>query len=109
MPNEIMIPDPIQAQRVDQFKLEAKALEDTVLSITKLLREIFDQENIASINFLIQAEGRVRGDLKITYKLTDANYDGNSVKGAQLVPILEEFFRRRGWQSKNDPKELPYN
>lgn len=104
----VYIPDEVQAERVNLFELKAKQLENDIVAITKLMREIFDQENIGTLQFDIDVSGRVQGDLKIKYKLADNTYGGNNVEGAQLIPILKEFFRRRGWQERNNPKELPY-
>ena|SRR6478609_6874823 len=81
---------------------------DTALRATaKEIRDTFNDRDVGHMELEIRVSGRTNGDsLKIEYKIRE-NYD-EQVRGGVLEPVLDEFFRRRGWKECNAPLAIPY-
>lgn len=80
-------------------------LHDAIKKAALELRAEFDNKDLGSMTLDIKVSGRIHGELKISYELCE-QYDAG-VKGARLYPVLEEYFRRRGWNTLNAPIALP--
>lgn len=61
-------------------------------------------ESLNRMTLLILAEGRMDGDLLVTFKLGEYS---ESVEGGRLDAVLAEFLRQRGWSARHAPLCLP--
>jgi hypothetical protein len=60
---------------------------------------------VRHLHIEISAEGRIDGDLKITYHCRN-HYDTN-VSGNTLEDVFVELLRRNGWAERHQPLCLP--
>ena len=79
---------------------------DMVAEIAKDLRDQLSKEtSLSSLHLSIEVQGRVDGELKISYQLGTSYYDDHSTttKGNDLNDVVEEFIRRGGWNRNHAP------
>jgi hypothetical protein len=90
--------------------INAVALEASVKNFTRELRQLFDERDLSHLRFDIEVNGRVQGDLKIEFKVTDSLYGGDAqTRGGNIQSVVDEFFRRKGWKAINDPLCLTFD
>lgn len=90
--------------------INAAALEASIKNFTRELREVFNEQNLSHVCFDVEVRGRTHGELKIEFKLNDSLYGGSSeAKGGRIQPVVDEFFRRKGWVEQNAPLCLTYD
>lgn len=90
--------------------INAAALEASVKNFTRELRDLFNERDIGHICLDIEVRGRTHGELKIEFKVNDSPYGGSSeAKGGRIQPVVDEFFRRKGWTNDNAPLCLTYD
>ena len=78
--------------------------------ITKIQKRVSKVESISFLNLQIEAKGRMDGDIKILFRISDNEYDISSgPKGNDLDALTEEFMRRHGWEKRNAPLMLTSN
>lgn len=85
--------------------------DDLIKSLALHIREELSKvDEIASIDFDISIDGRAHdGELKIKYSLGSNYGTGGLVTGGRLEPVITEYLRRFGWDSRNKPLELSYS
>lgn len=87
----------------------AQILHSTLKNAIEEIRAAYDSAHIANMRIDIEISGRVTGDLMLVYKISDGSYNtAGSTKSHNAVAALEEFLRRRGWDSKNTVALLSY-
>lgn len=80
-------------------------LESAVkLAIAEIRGRLREQESISHFTFRIEAEGRLDGDVVLSFSLGEY---GPEVRGSALDPVMQEFLRRYGWNAHNVPLCLP--
>ena len=72
--------------------------------IAELKTELGKCESIQHFTFQITAEGRVDGEVVLTFAL--GRYS-EEVKGDSVNAVLEEYLRRNGWSARHAPLCLP--
>lgn len=80
-------------------------LHEAIISAANDVKSVFDTYDIGHMELKIEVSGRVHGELKLSYKVCE-NYD-EGVKGSDLMAVLDEYIRRRGWKERNAPLALP--
>lgn len=85
--------------------------DDIIKSLALYIREELSKvDEISSIDFEVSIEGRAHdGELKIKYSLGSTYSNGGLVTGGRLEPVITEYLRRFGWDSRNKPLELSYS
>jgi hypothetical protein len=81
-----------------------KQLHAYLIEAGKEIRDQFASREVHRLDFQIEIEGRTDGDLTLKYSIGEY---GCTVTGNDLEKVIEEFFRRRGWNERNAPLELP--
>lgn len=82
--------------------------ESLARQVAAVLRTALGNTDVSHMTFDLHIEGRtLSGDLELVYELSEYSYNGNTVKGNSIEPILEEFLRRRGWIERHQPLCLP--
>ena len=77
--------------------------------IKRVRRYLQQNENLSEFKLTIIASGRIStGDVKLTFKVDDGNYDGKTVTGDAIQPVLDEYMRRHGWERLHAPKAIGY-
>ena len=57
--------------------------------------------------FVVEVSGPIQsGDVEIEYRLNDDKYPSTEVKGNESNAVLNEFLRRKGWNSVHAPKAI---
>lgn len=81
---------------------------ETILleEVAKLKGELARDESLSGFDLVIQATGRLDGDVEVSFTLGDY-YGGGSAKSGSLGAALAEFLRRRNWTARNAPLCLP--
>jgi hypothetical protein len=82
----------------------SKKLHAAIVEAAAHLRTAFDDRNVGHMTMHIRVSGRVHGEMKIEYAVNE-QYD-SEVKGASLEAVVEEYFRRKGWNMSNAPLAL---
>ena len=72
------------------------------------LRTRFKNNNEGYMSFVITANGRPEGDIKIKYSVRDREYGGKEVTGYSIRPTLDELFRQKKWVERNIPLVLTH-
>jgi hypothetical protein len=72
--------------------------------VLKLKEQLRLAEEISRFHLRITAEGRVDGEVRLTFSLGEY---GDSVSGNDLNVVTEEFLRRHGWDLRHAPLCLP--
>ncbi len=72
--------------------------------IVELKTELGKCESIQHFIFQITAEGRVDGEVVLTFAL--GRYS-EEVRGDSVSAVLEEYLRRNGWSARHAPLCLP--
>ena len=79
------------------------ALKREIKRVREQLQKV---ESISAMHLEIQVAGNIHeGDLKLTYRL--GQYAG-VVEGDSLLPVVEEFMRRHGWEKVHTPLAIGY-
>ncbi len=79
-------------------------LDTEVRNAAKMVRDRMSDANINHMHMEIEISGRVDGgDLKIKYSLGEY---GGTVEGGDLLSVIAEFLRRKGWTERNAPLAL---
>lgn len=81
------------------------AFRDAVETVRLILGDM----DIGNFRLEVVASGRTmtdRNEVKIELRLSDTYYGDNTVKGAKLDKVIEEFGRRNGWNKANAPLAL---
>ena len=61
----------------------------------------------SGFNFTIEVSGPIQtGNVAIEYILSDDRYPATEVKGNEPNAVLDEFLRRKGWNSVHAPKQI---
>lgn len=84
--------------------MSSEKLHKALVDAAKYLKDEFDAKDVGHCRLRITLSGRVHGEFKIEYDLCE-QYD-DSVIGADLDTVMEEYFRRRGWNKRNAPLAL---
>ena len=81
---------------------------ETILleELAKLKEKLRVDESLSGFELTIRAEGRLDGDLEVSFELGD-RYGLGSVKCGSIAAAREEFLRRRGWSARHAPLCLP--
>lgn len=74
--------------------------------VVEIRNELAKLDGIHRMELTIKAEGRIDGDLEISYSV-GVNYDAD-VKGNSLFAVVVEAKRRRGWNDLNQPKAISF-
>lgn len=77
-----------------------------LIATIRQYRERAASAGLSRINIAIETEGRIDGDLKITFRVSEG-YGENLVKGNTLEDVFLEFLRRKGWNGQHQPLCLP--
>jgi len=84
-----------------------KSFEQLAKEVSCAIREVFADHNLGSFCFKMTVSGRTAaGGAKMTWSISEDTY-GSSVEGSTIRPIIEELFRRKGFDLRNAPLELP--
>lgn len=88
----------------------ALSLDARLKTVTIELRDLFNELDLSYLKLSIEVQGRPTGALEVIYRIGDSSYysDSGNVEGAALVPVVEEFLRRKGWKERNAPTMIPY-
>lgn len=79
--------------------------ETRLLSELARVKETLRRDaSLHRMTLVICAEGRMDGDLLVTFKLGEY---AESVEGGRLDAVLAEFLRQRGWSQRHAPLCLP--
>ncbi len=82
-------------------------LNAEVRDAAKQVRDLFNSYDVGHMELNIKVRGRTSGDeLLLEYSICE-NYD-KDVTGGDLGVVLDEYFRRRGWKTRNAPVAIPY-
>jgi len=74
---------------------------------TQHVRERLGEANISAFHLEIQSKGRtLTGEFLTTYILANEYYS-DKVAGDTLPAVIDEFLRRKGWETRHAPKALP--
>lgn len=92
--------------RIEQLCVD---LELTVQALTKELVKRFNEAELGYLYFQVTAEGSTTGDVRIQYKIGTHAYDSDHAKGNRVLPTLEEYMRRHGWEQRNQPLMLTFD
>lgn len=79
---------------------------EMLVDVVRCYRERAARAGGNSLKITIEAEGRLDGDLKVTFHVSEKWGDG-VVKGNTLEDVFIEFLRRRGWNEQHQPLCLP--
>ena len=80
------------------------SLHFALLKATEELRQHFAAHNESYLTLNIEASGRPDGDMLLKYSI--GKYC-ESVKGDTLHNVVNEYFRRQGWDERHAPFCLP--
>ena len=87
----------------------AQSFETAVKIEASRLRDLFASRDVSYLSFSIEISGPVdRDELAISFRVGTSSYSDESVKGAKVKEVVDEFFRRKGWKANNDYLALPY-
>ena len=107
--NHIIEAEAIELHQIDPNRLRnARRFEEAVKAIAQELRQCFNLADLSHLRFEVKVQGRVHGDLKVSFSMSDASWGGD-VEGHSIQPILLELFRRHGWNKRHTPQALGYN
>ena len=87
----------------------ATALERKLVAVRDYISDAREAANIGDggIYIRITAEGRVGGDFKLEYQVSDTRY-GEECISNDFDSAVEEHLRRHVWKEKNQPKLLTH-
>ena len=94
----------------DEHTVAIVNFEGHVKRAARRVREALAKDDrIRQLRIDIEISGPITGELLIVYKLSDGGYnDDSTVKGHSLDSCVEEFMRRKGWDSTHAPKSITY-
>ena len=72
--------------------------------LSRLKERLRADESLCRMTLTICAEGRMDGDLQVTFKLGEYT---EIVEGGDLESVTQEFLRQRGWSQRHAPLCLP--
>lgn len=82
--------------------------EHDVKELVQRLRETLAFHNIGDMAFDIEVRGRTcAGSATVAYKLSERYGMGTGVTASTIRPCVEEFLRRKGFDTLHAPTELP--
>lgn len=76
--------------------------------VVRALNKLKQDESLSEFKISIKATGRVDGDAKINFAVSDCTYS-SGVEGNNLDDCIEELLRRRGWTKRHEPLMLTSN
>jgi hypothetical protein len=79
-------------------------LHKAIVDAARNVRDVFDSHDVGHMTLEIEVSGRVHDELKIKYSIGE--YSG-TCEGGDLIAVLDEYMRRRGWNARNAPLALP--
>lgn len=80
-------------------------LHQYLVAASDCIREQLAAADIGYMDLTINVKGRTESDLQIAYRVS-ANWDTHA-EGGTLEAVLTECLRRKGWERRNAPLELP--
>lgn len=83
----------------------APIIEHNMRILAQQLRKEFASRDQSRIEFNISISGNPHSDLKIEYAV--GNF-GKDVRGNRIMSVVQEFFRRLGWDNMHKPEALTY-
>ena len=86
------------------MKAEYTQLDIYLQTVAADIRSRLGKANQRRIELTIELEGRVDGDLMLTYKIGEY---GHQVSGRNLDELVTEYLRRKGWDERHQPLCLP--
>ncbi len=75
-------------------------------TVAAVKEEISKIEDVPEFLLKIVASGRIDGDVKIEFTLSESSY-APDVTGGDLAAVVTEFLRRHGWNQRHAPLCLP--
>jgi hypothetical protein len=83
-------------------------LERAVIDAVKFLSQAFETNEVGHLHLVVNVDGRVLGDKRVTFTIGEHSYGDDVTKGNDPSAVLDEYFRRRGFTKAHAATVLTY-